>query len=75
MIYGYNSKLARRNISTAEDYAVEFMESLKSIRGKEVFTSLEAVDCAYDFQTAQRPVIFIAHSFGGIILARVSCLD
>ncbi|KAJ5745111.1 hypothetical protein N7520_010293 [Penicillium odoratum] len=55
MIYGYNSKLSIHGVDTILDYGRELMEEIKKIRNT---TELQ-----------QRPLIFIAHSFGGIILA------
>ncbi|KAM0252581.1 hypothetical protein ACHAQJ_007618, partial [Trichoderma viride] len=55
MTYGYNSKLSTRGIDTIMDYSRGLMEALKKIRNTE--------------ELRQRPLFFIAHSFGGIILA------
>ncbi|KAJ5278291.1 hypothetical protein N7524_004444 [Penicillium chrysogenum] len=55
MIYGYNSKLESHGFNTILDYGRELIEEIKKIRNT---TELQ-----------QRPLIFIAHSFGGIILA------
>ncbi|KAI7759632.1 hypothetical protein LZL87_014155 [Fusarium oxysporum] len=55
MIYGYNSKLSSHGIDTIMDYGRELMEELKKIRNTE--------------EIRQRPLFFIAHSFGGILLA------
>ncbi|PNP50290.1 hypothetical protein THARTR1_08998 [Trichoderma harzianum] len=55
MTYGYNSKLSARGIDTIMDYSRGLMEGLKKIRNTE--------------ELRQRPLFFIAHSFGGIILA------
>ncbi|KAG7423240.1 Nephrocystin-3 [Fusarium oxysporum f. sp. raphani] len=55
MIYGYNSKLSSHGIDTIMDYGRELMEELKKIRNTE--------------ELRQRPLFFIAHSFGGILLA------
>ncbi|KAF9777835.1 hypothetical protein IL306_004311 [Fusarium sp. DS 682] len=54
MIYGYNSKLSSHGIDTIMDYGRELMEELKKIRNTE--------------ELRQRPLFFIAHSFGGILL-------
>ncbi|CAG7941474.1 unnamed protein product [Penicillium salamii] len=53
MIYGYNSKLSSHGVDTILDYGRELMEEIKNIRNTK----------------GQRPLIFIAHSFGGIIVA------
>ncbi|PMD58736.1 uncharacterized protein K444DRAFT_415699 [Hyaloscypha bicolor E] len=55
MIYGYNSKLSSRGIDKIMTYGMEFIEALKQIRNTP--------------ELQRRPIIFIAHSFGGIILA------
>ncbi|CAG7947031.1 unnamed protein product [Penicillium salamii] len=55
MIYGYNSKLSSHGVDTILDYGRELMEEMKQIRDTK--------------EPQQRPLIFIAHSFGGIILA------
>ncbi|KAF2008357.1 hypothetical protein BU24DRAFT_429452 [Aaosphaeria arxii CBS 175.79] len=54
MIYGYNSKLLSRGTNTIKDYGRELLEEIRKIRHTE--------------QLWQRPLFFIAHSFGGIIL-------
>ncbi|KAJ5904759.1 uncharacterized protein N7473_001675 [Penicillium subrubescens] len=55
MIYGYNSKLSSYGVDTILDDRRELMEEIKKIRNTK--------------ELQQRPLIFIAHSFGGIILA------
>ncbi|KAF2180317.1 hypothetical protein K469DRAFT_715560 [Zopfia rhizophila CBS 207.26] len=55
MIYGYNSKLLSHGIDTIMDYGRELLEEIKKVRNTE--------------ELRQRPLFFIAHSFGGIILA------
>ncbi|KAL5043005.1 hypothetical protein BDW71DRAFT_210605 [Aspergillus fruticulosus] len=55
MIYGYNSKLSSHGIDTILDYGRELMEEIKQVRNTK--------------ELQQRPLFFIAHSFGGIILA------
>ncbi|GAM34005.1 hypothetical protein TCE0_014r01313 [Talaromyces pinophilus] len=55
MIYGYNSKLSSHGVNTILDYGRELMEEIKKIRNTK--------------ELQQRPLFFIAHSFGGIILA------
>ncbi|KAF2186789.1 hypothetical protein K469DRAFT_570907 [Zopfia rhizophila CBS 207.26] len=55
MIYGYNSKLSSHGIGIIMDYGRELIEELKKVRNTE--------------ELRQRPLFFIAHSFGGIILA------
>ncbi|PCG88093.1 hypothetical protein PENOC_112530 [Penicillium occitanis (nom. inval.)] len=57
MIYGYNSKLSSHGVDTILDYGRELMEEIKKIRNIK--------------ELQQRPLFFIAHSFGGIILAHV----
>ncbi|RDW73410.1 hypothetical protein BP6252_07317 [Coleophoma cylindrospora] len=55
MIYGYNSKLSSHGVDTILDYGREFLEAIKGIRPMQ--------------EARERPLFFIAHSFGGIILA------
>ncbi|KAF7502176.1 hypothetical protein GJ744_006772 [Endocarpon pusillum] len=55
MIYGYNSKLSSHGIDTIMDYSRGLIEELKKVRKTE--------------ELRRRPIFFIAHSFGGIILA------
>ncbi|KAF2814949.1 uncharacterized protein BDZ99DRAFT_434927 [Mytilinidion resinicola] len=55
MIYGYNSKLSGYGIDTIMDYSRGLMEELKKVRNTE--------------ELRKQPLFFIAHSFGGIILA------
>ncbi|KAF1351580.1 hypothetical protein EJ07DRAFT_183735 [Lizonia empirigonia] len=55
MIYGYNSKLSSHGVDTIMDYGRGLLEELKKVRGTE--------------ELRRRPLFFIAHSFGGIILA------
>ncbi|KAL6900028.1 hypothetical protein GGI43DRAFT_406131 [Trichoderma evansii] len=55
MSYGYNSKLSTRGVDTIMDYSRGLMDALKKIRNTD--------------ELRQRPLFFIAHSFGGIILA------
>ncbi|KAH6841212.1 hypothetical protein CC77DRAFT_946574 [Alternaria alternata] len=59
MIYGYNSKLSSHGIDKIIDYSRGLREELKKVRDTE--------------ESRQRPLFFIAHSFGGIILAH--CLN
>jgi len=55
MIYGYNSKLKSHGVDTIMDYGREFLEGIKRVR--------------HTKELRERPLFFIAHSFGGIILA------
>ncbi|OQD70555.1 hypothetical protein PENDEC_c022G00030 [Penicillium decumbens] len=55
MIYGYNSKLSSHGVDTILDYGRELMEKIKKAWNTK--------------ELEQRPLIFIAHSFGGVILA------
>ncbi|KFY86469.1 hypothetical protein V500_07615 [Pseudogymnoascus sp. VKM F-4518 (FW-2643)] len=55
MIYGYNSKLSTHGVDTIMDYGRGLMEELKKVRNTE--------------ELRKRPLFFIAHSFGGLILA------
>ncbi|KAL3428598.1 hypothetical protein BDV09DRAFT_201434 [Aspergillus tetrazonus] len=55
MIYGYNSKLSSHGVDTILDYGRELMGEIKQVRNTK--------------ELQQRPLFFVAHSFGGIILA------
>jgi hypothetical protein len=55
LIYGYNSKLSTHGVDTILDYSRQLIEELKKVRNTE--------------ELQRRPLFFIAHSFGGIILA------
>jgi predicted alpha/beta hydrolase len=55
MIYGYNAKLSSHGVDTILDYGRRLMEELKKVRNTE--------------ELQKRPLSFVAHSFGGIILA------
>ncbi|KAF2655155.1 hypothetical protein K491DRAFT_693174 [Lophiostoma macrostomum CBS 122681] len=56
MIYGYNSKLTSHGVDTIMDYGRGLVEELKKVRRTE--------------ELRKRPLFFITHSFGGIILAQ-----
>ncbi|KAL7271104.1 hypothetical protein RUND412_006160, partial [Rhizina undulata] len=56
MIYGYNSNLNSRGLHTIKDYKVEFLKEIAKIRKSE--------------EEIKRPLIFIGHSFGGIIIVQ-----
>ncbi|KAK0716193.1 hypothetical protein B0H67DRAFT_645841 [Lasiosphaeris hirsuta] len=55
MIYGYESKLLATNINELQEYGRLFLTEIEKIRDN------------IDLQ--QRPLIFICHSYGGIILS------
>ncbi|KAH7303327.1 hypothetical protein B0I35DRAFT_365156 [Stachybotrys elegans] len=55
MIYGYNSKLSAHGFDTIMDYSRGLVEELKKVRNTAGLR--------------KRPLFFIAHGFGGIILA------
>jgi protein SERAC1 len=80
LIYGYHSKLSSHGIGTILDYGREFMEEIKKVRyTKEVrrgpmsssAKQTSSLTRLNDGQLQERPLFFIAHSFGGIILAHV----
>ncbi|OBT52166.1 hypothetical protein VE04_08056, partial [Pseudogymnoascus sp. 24MN13] len=60
MIYGYNSKLSSHGINTIMDYGREFLEAIKRIRYTQEARCIARL--------RERPLFFIAHSFGGVIL-------
>ncbi|KAL7271956.1 hypothetical protein RUND412_005262 [Rhizina undulata] len=56
MIYGYNTNLNSRGIHTLTDYKIEFLKEIAKIMNSE--------------KEIKRPIIFIGHSFGGIVIAQ-----
>jgi hypothetical protein len=80
MIYGYNSKLSTYGNDTILDYSRGFMDEIRRVRRtKEVRAPLRQFPHLFHkanidlyTQLRERPLIFITHSFGGIILAHVS---
>ncbi|KAL7272191.1 hypothetical protein RUND412_005018 [Rhizina undulata] len=56
MIYGYNSNLKSRGFHTLKDYKLEFLKEIARIRSSE--------------EEVKRPIIFIGHSFGGLVIAQ-----
>ncbi|KAL7271292.1 hypothetical protein RUND412_005959 [Rhizina undulata] len=56
IIYGYNSNLKSRGVHTIQDYKIEFLNEITEIRKSE--------------EEIKRPVIFIEHSFGGIVIVQ-----
>ncbi|KAI9729393.1 MAG: hypothetical protein M1834_006917 [Cirrosporium novae-zelandiae] len=56
MIYGYDAKLRAHNIGKIDNYSRGFLKCIEGIRGTE--------------ETRKRPLFFIAHSYGGLIVAR-----
>jgi alpha-beta hydrolase superfamily lysophospholipase len=55
MIYGYNAKLSTHGVDMILDYGRQLIEELKKVRNTD--------------EQRKRPLFFVAHSFGGIILA------
>ncbi|KAA8900226.1 hypothetical protein FN846DRAFT_959301 [Sphaerosporella brunnea] len=53
MVYGYDTKLRHHNIHTLYDYKIDLLEQIKKARKTN--------------EQKRRPLIFIAHSFGGIV--------
>ncbi|KAF8539829.1 hypothetical protein BDD12DRAFT_736122, partial [Trichophaea hybrida] len=56
MIYGYNSKLNCAGIHTILDYNISFLADIKRARRTK--------------EEKERPIVFIGHSFGGVIIAQ-----
>ncbi|KAL7273909.1 hypothetical protein RUND412_003218 [Rhizina undulata] len=56
MIYGYDSNLKNRGFHTLKDYKLEFLQHIAKIRVTQ--------------EEIKRPIIFLGHSFGGIIVAQ-----
>jgi protein SERAC1 len=78
MIYGYNSKLDTRGVDTIVDYSRGLLEEMQKIRNTDEVCATPGYASTKTYerylQLRKRPVFFIAHSFGGIMLAQVFCL-
>ena len=80
MTYGYNARLFDGLAGgTLEEYAQQFLEDLKDVRStvdvsgfELVFQARLASTCSQTAQTQRRPLFFVTHSFGGILVMRVS---
>jgi predicted alpha/beta hydrolase family esterase len=78
MIYGYNSLSSSHGTNKIIDYGRELMEELKKVRSTEEVSDTMAYTTSFAnypntaLQARQRPLYFVAHGFGGIILAHVS---
>ncbi|KAA8909385.1 hypothetical protein FN846DRAFT_918147 [Sphaerosporella brunnea] len=55
MIYGYNASLKTKSVHRLQDFTQEFLHALKRLRSSE--------------EEQRRPLIFIGHSYGGILVA------
>ncbi|KAI1147078.1 hypothetical protein F4825DRAFT_465998 [Nemania diffusa] len=55
MIYGYHSKLLASNMSQLKEYGRQFLAEIEKVRDTK--------------ELQRRPLIFICHSYGGIILS------
>ncbi|OAP62382.1 hypothetical protein AYL99_04585 [Fonsecaea erecta] len=55
MIFGYNTKLKEKSVHTTRDYARSFLMELRKARKSS--------------EERNRPIVFLGHSFGGIIIA------
>ncbi|KAJ5718746.1 hypothetical protein N7488_004392, partial [Penicillium malachiteum] len=71
MIYWYNSKLSSHGVDTILDYGRERMEEIKKIRNTKEIGMLSDSSITSKFGLIQRPLIFITHSFGDIILPHI----
>ncbi|KAL7267810.1 hypothetical protein RUND412_009588 [Rhizina undulata] len=57
MTYGYNTNLNSRGFRTLNDYKIEFLNEISKIRNSE--------------EEIKRPIIFVGHSFWGIVIVQV----
>ncbi|OQU98905.1 Ankyrin repeat-containing protein [Cladophialophora immunda] len=55
MIFGYNTKLKEKAVHTTRDYVRIFLEELRKARKSR--------------EERNRPIVFLGHSFGGILIA------
>jgi hypothetical protein len=78
LLYGYRSDL-RGNTSTdsIQDHAARLLIQLQHIRSDEKVTAKAGnmyVDCSELRLGKRRPIIFICHCLGGLLLKKVSLL-
>jgi hypothetical protein len=76
MIYGYDSKISLHAFNTTMDYARGLIEEIKKVRNSSEVSYLYSTNGKYradgrDLLLPQRPLFFITHSYGGILLAHV----
>ncbi|KAF8537807.1 hypothetical protein BDD12DRAFT_780041 [Trichophaea hybrida] len=75
MTYGYNSKLGSAGIHTLPDYDAGFLYDLVNVRSTPKVESPPSralyVLSPFCMQERSRPIIFIYHSFGGLIVSKV----
>lgn len=76
LTFSYNSNYLRDSpITDLNTYAESLLEELKNLRGEKVsmvlFWTLNSSLCTDCFQDKFRPIIFMGHSFGGIVIEQV----
>jgi hypothetical protein len=85
MLYGYEAKLDSQSTNRLSDYCTGLREELSHVRKTEevclplhmicrssITTIVNCSSSSDNKKERTRPMIFIAHSFGGIITANVS---
>ena len=73
MIYGYQSKLSKWNMNQLSEYGREFFAEISKVRSDEevIMNPRETPSLSLPnfLKCQKRPLFFIAHSYGGIVLA------
>ena len=73
MIYGYQSKLSKWNMNQLSEYGREFFAEISKVRSDEEVImnprGTPSLSLSNFSKHQKRPLFFIAHSYGGIVLA------
>lgn len=71
--YGYDTKLpGSQSTASMLELSRKLLESVKTVRNKEVsLRELLHLDRGADFKQNDRPIIFIGHGLGGIVVKQV----
>lgn len=73
LLYGYDTSiLNNESKDSIEDLGSRFLESLKAFRAETVSGIPTCWTMIYFEQTSQRPIIFVGHSLGGLLIKEVS---